>query len=328
MKVLGVSYGYHDASASLVVDGRVIAASAEERFTRQKHDSNFPAFAMEYCLKEAGIVRGGHRPGRLPRGSARQVRRASSSLRWRRSRARGSSSSSRPRRGSGKQALGVEHRSRAGSTSRRRSITLSQPPFQPCGPGVHGIGVRRVGDPHRRRGRRLGVDSRCSGRWEDGKPKVERIWRVSFPNSLGLVYSAFTAFLGFKPNDSECSTMALAAFGTAACRRCSARDRRRARRRRLPGRSGRIFNFREFFRGVVTEKFTRQFGEPRAELQGNCPFGCFGTPDGVVVRGRAAPRRRGVAAQTCSRSGCWRCCKKLHREWPPRRTSASRAASA
>ena len=55
MKVLGVSYGYHDASACLVVDGAVVAAAAEERFTRQKHDANFPAYAIEHCLERGGL---------------------------------------------------------------------------------------------------------------------------------------------------------------------------------------------------------------------------------------------------------------------------------
>jgi carbamoyltransferase len=55
MKVLGVSYGYHDSSACLVVDGRVVAASAEERFTRQKHDANFPMHAIEFVLSRAKL---------------------------------------------------------------------------------------------------------------------------------------------------------------------------------------------------------------------------------------------------------------------------------
>ena len=55
MKVLGVSYGYHDSSACLVVDGRVVAASAEERFTRQKHDANFPTYAIQFCLEKGGL---------------------------------------------------------------------------------------------------------------------------------------------------------------------------------------------------------------------------------------------------------------------------------
>ncbi|MDP3219540.1 MAG: carbamoyltransferase N-terminal domain-containing protein, partial [Deltaproteobacteria bacterium] len=45
MRVLGLSFGYHDAAACLVVDGEVVAACAEERFTRQKHDADFPMAA-------------------------------------------------------------------------------------------------------------------------------------------------------------------------------------------------------------------------------------------------------------------------------------------
>lgn len=55
MKVLGVSAFYHDSAAALVVDGRVVAAAQEERFTRKKHDSAFPTNAIEYCLGEGGL---------------------------------------------------------------------------------------------------------------------------------------------------------------------------------------------------------------------------------------------------------------------------------
>ena len=56
MKILGISCYYHDAAACLIADGEVIAAAQEERFTRKKHDHNFPAHAIDYCLKEAGIT--------------------------------------------------------------------------------------------------------------------------------------------------------------------------------------------------------------------------------------------------------------------------------
>ena len=56
MYILGISAYYHDAAACLVVDGQVIAAAQEERFTRKKHDSAFPNQAISYCLKEAGIA--------------------------------------------------------------------------------------------------------------------------------------------------------------------------------------------------------------------------------------------------------------------------------
>ena len=54
MRVLGISAFEQDASAALVADGQVVAAAAEERFTRQKHDPSFPRFAVEYCLDQAG----------------------------------------------------------------------------------------------------------------------------------------------------------------------------------------------------------------------------------------------------------------------------------
>jgi carbamoyltransferase len=55
MRILGVSALYHDSAAALVVDGRVVAAAQEERFTRKKHDSGFPRHAIEYCLGQAEL---------------------------------------------------------------------------------------------------------------------------------------------------------------------------------------------------------------------------------------------------------------------------------
>ena len=56
MYILGISAFYHDSAACLVRDGEVLAAAQEERFTRRKHDANFPKNAVEYCLKHAGIT--------------------------------------------------------------------------------------------------------------------------------------------------------------------------------------------------------------------------------------------------------------------------------
>ena len=52
MRVLGISAYYHDSAAALVTDGRVVAAAKEERFTRRKHDADFPKNALQYCLGE------------------------------------------------------------------------------------------------------------------------------------------------------------------------------------------------------------------------------------------------------------------------------------
>ena len=55
MHILGISCFYHDAAAALLEDGLLVAAAEEERFTRKKHDFDFPQKAVEYCLREGGI---------------------------------------------------------------------------------------------------------------------------------------------------------------------------------------------------------------------------------------------------------------------------------
>jgi carbamoyltransferase len=55
MNILGISAFYHDSAACLIMDGKIVSAAQEERFTRKKHDHNFPIQAIDYCLHEAGI---------------------------------------------------------------------------------------------------------------------------------------------------------------------------------------------------------------------------------------------------------------------------------
>ncbi len=55
MNILGISAFYHDSAAALIQDGRIVAAAQEERFTRKKHDADFPQHAIDYCLAEAGL---------------------------------------------------------------------------------------------------------------------------------------------------------------------------------------------------------------------------------------------------------------------------------
>ena len=56
MRILGISAFYHDSAAALIVDGNVVAAAQEERFTRKKHDPGFPANAIAYCLREGNCA--------------------------------------------------------------------------------------------------------------------------------------------------------------------------------------------------------------------------------------------------------------------------------
>ena len=55
IKILGISAFYHDSAAAIVVDGKIIAAAQEERFTRKKHDSGYPFNAIEFVLNFANI---------------------------------------------------------------------------------------------------------------------------------------------------------------------------------------------------------------------------------------------------------------------------------
>jgi carbamoyltransferase len=54
--ILGISAFYHDSAATLIIDGKIIAAAQEERFTRIKHDFNFPQNSIKYCLSEGGLT--------------------------------------------------------------------------------------------------------------------------------------------------------------------------------------------------------------------------------------------------------------------------------
>src|SRR4051794_12535158 len=54
MKILGLSAFYHDSAAAIVVDGKILAAAEEERFSRKKHDSGFPSMAATFCLESSG----------------------------------------------------------------------------------------------------------------------------------------------------------------------------------------------------------------------------------------------------------------------------------
>ena len=55
-KILGISSFYHDSAAAILVDGKIIAAAQEERFTRQKHTPDFPVNAIKYCLEYSGYT--------------------------------------------------------------------------------------------------------------------------------------------------------------------------------------------------------------------------------------------------------------------------------
>lgn len=277
MRVLGVSYGYHDASACVVVDGRVLAACAEERETRQKHDANFPAFAVARCLADAGITLDQidevvfHED---PHAKFSRVLAASLAP---------FPASRREFVNAMKAWLGKKLWALS-SLSARLGVDLDRVSylghhFSHAVQAFMGSGFEHAGV--------LVVDAvgdwACSalyeGRWTDGRPEVRRVLEVAYPNSLGLVYSAVTAWLGFSPNDSECSTMALAGFGRPTYADAVRRVITEAEDTGYAVDQG-YFNFARFYEGAVTRRFTDAFGPPRAP-GAPLPFACFGAGGAV-----------------------------------------------
>jgi carbamoyltransferase len=205
--ILGISAFYHDSAAALLVDGRIVAAAQEERFTRQKHDARFPMHAVRYCLAEAGL-----RPAdldyiafyekpllkfdrlletylALAPGGFRSFARAlpewlKNKLYQRRT----------IREGVGETSAGLvftEHHE-----SHAASAFFPSPYDEAALLTVDGVGEWTT--------TALGV-----GRGH----RLELTQEIRFPHSLGLLYSAFTYYCGFKVNSGEYKLMGLAPYG-------------------------------------------------------------------------------------------------------------------
>jgi carbamoyltransferase len=212
VKILGVSAHYHDSAAALVVDGVPVAAVQEERLSRRKNDTSFPGAAIEWCLEDAGVE-----PGQLDavvfyeRSMLKFDRILTSSLRafprsWRSfpQAIKNSLGEKVWVRGIISSYLGVprkkilftdHHRSHAAaaflsSPSRRAAILTAD--------GVGEWATLTAGHGERR---------------PDGSTDITLLREIRFPHSLGMLYSTFTAYLGFAVNEDEYKVMGLAAYG-------------------------------------------------------------------------------------------------------------------
>ncbi len=214
MKILGISAYYHDSAAALVSDGEIVAAAQEERFSREKHDARFPRNAVAYCLRESGVkvrdlesVVFYDKPlvkfdrlletylGYAPRGIRSFV--AAMPV-WMREKLYLKSLLKRQLReldggGSGELPplrFTEHHQAHAASA-------FFPSPFQRAGIlCLDGVGEWATSSVW------LGEDNRLTAQWE-----------IDFPHSLGLLYSAFTYFTGFKVNSGEYKLMGLAPYG-------------------------------------------------------------------------------------------------------------------
>lgn len=206
--ILGVSAFYHDSAAALVVDGRIAAAAQEERFTRVKHDAAFPSRAVEYCLAEAGLgpedldyVAFYDKPlSKFERLLETYLAFAPAGFRsfrlavplWLKDKLH--------MRRTIRKALGDSCRARLVFTDHHESHAASAffpSPFDRAAiltlDGVGEWSTTTVG---------VGEGSR-----------IELLEHVAFPHSLGLLYSAFTYYCGFKVNSGEYKLMGLAPYG-------------------------------------------------------------------------------------------------------------------
>lgn len=292
MNVLGVSFGYHDSSACLVRDGQIVGAAAEERFSRQKHDSGYPRLAIDWCLAQGniGVADLDHVVYHEdPHAKFSRVLAASLA----------------PFPGSRKEFVNSMKAwiGRKLWSLQTLSSRLDVPPekvsylshhFSHAVQAFMGSGfeeaailvVDAVGD--------WASSALYRGAWEQGKPRVERVLEVAFPNSLGLAYSAITGYLGFNPNDSEASTMALAAFGDPGTYGDAMRGIIAERDDGTYEVDQSWFNLTRFYRGPVTERFLQTFGPAR---RGTDPLDlrCIGDPG---APGEDARRLADVAAAT------------------------------
>jgi carbamoyltransferase len=214
MNILGVSCYYHDAAAALLQDGILVAAAEEERFTRKKHDSGFPTHAIWFCLEQAGID-----PGELdyvvfyekplvkferilttavstfPR-SAGMFREAMiaqfDNKLWIRSLLAG-------RLGlPAEKVLFVDHH-----IAHAASAFFCSPYKDAAILTVDGVGEWTTA-----------ATGSATADWDgQGTNSIRLSHEIRFPHSLGLLYSTFTAFLGFEVNEGEYKVMGMAAYG-------------------------------------------------------------------------------------------------------------------
>jgi carbamoyltransferase len=206
-RILGISAYYHDSAACLVEDGRIVAAAQEERFTRKKHDASFPSRAVEYCLREARIGAGEidlvgfyEKPlVKFERLLETYVSCAPKGLRsylmamplWLSERLWIADDIRKQIDGyEGDVLFGEHHESHAASA-------FYPSPFdQAAILTMDGVGEWATSS--------IGV-----GRGHE----IELMHELRFPHSLGLLYSAFTYFTGFKVNSGEYKVMGLAPYG-------------------------------------------------------------------------------------------------------------------
>ena len=213
MHILGISAFYHDSAAALITDGKAVAAAQEERFTRKKQDSAFPVKAMQYCLEEAGLelsdvdyIAFYDKPflkfERLLETYVAYAPKGFESFRmamplwlkeklFQKSLLRNKLKSHAPEYNWDNRLLFAEHHQ-----SHAASAFYPSPFESAAILTMDGVGEWTTTS--------LGLGKGNS---------VEMVRELHFPHSLGLLYSAFTYYTGFRVNSGEYKVMGLAPYG-------------------------------------------------------------------------------------------------------------------
>jgi len=205
--ILGISCFYHDAAACLIKDGQLVAAAAEERFTRKKHDNNFPSNAIAYCLKEASIeekdidaVGFYEKPllkfERIVEVAANTWPKSYKSFisaipQWLRKKLWIKENIQKELKNFKGEIYFTEHH-----VAHAASSYLVSPFKEAAIVTLDGVGewaTTTIGQ---------GTEEKINIREE-----------IHFPHSLGLLYAIITHYLGFKPNSAEYKVMGLAPYG-------------------------------------------------------------------------------------------------------------------
>ncbi|MEM9545090.1 MAG: carbamoyltransferase [Bacteroidota bacterium] len=213
MVIVGISAYYHDSAAAIIEDGNIIAAVQEERFTRIKHDPSFPSNAIQYCLDESGYKLSEvdaivfyDKPflkferlletyyGFAPKGVGSFIRSIPIWVKEKLFLKRTIRKELNKIEDLGKKSINLlfpEHH-----LSHAASAFYPSPFEESAILTIDGVGE-------------WATASICSGRGKEIKIHKE----LRFPHSLGLLYSSFTYFLGFKVNSGEYKMMGLAPYG-------------------------------------------------------------------------------------------------------------------
>lgn len=275
MKILGISAFYHDSAAAIIEDGKILAAAQEERFSRRKHDASFPGQAIRYCLDHAGAsldsldaIAFYDKPflkferlletyyGFSPRGWKSFITSMpvwmGEKLFLKRMLHRELGKLEPYDKGKLKLLFPEHHLSHAGSA-------FYPSPFEEAAI----LTIDGVGE--------WATASICKG---VGK-EITVLREMHFPHSVGLLYSAFTYFLGFRVNSGEYKLMGLAPYGNPHSERVAAFEEKILSEMVSLKEDGSIWLNQAYFRYATglrmaaDRQWERLFGIPRRRSEGD-----------------------------------------------------------